>query len=76
MAQQVKDLALSQRWPGLLLWHRFSPWPGNFHMPWVRKKKKDGDINSLNSHHNVCSDSHAIWVTAQGLRRRSEQRPS
>ena len=32
MAQQVKDLALS------LLQHRFIPWPGNFHMPWVRPK--------------------------------------
>ena len=25
----LKDLALLQ------LWLRFSPWPGNFHMPWV-----------------------------------------
>ena len=37
----VKDLALSLQWPRLLLWHGFSPWPGNFHMPqeWQKKKK-------------------------------------
>ena len=34
VAQRVKDSAL------LLLWLGFSPWPGNFHMPWVRSKKK------------------------------------
>ena len=34
MAQQVRDLALS------LLWHRFSSWPANFHMPWVQTKRK------------------------------------
>ena len=31
---EVKDSASS------LLWHRFNPWPGNFHMPRVRQKKK------------------------------------
>ena len=31
--QQVKDL-------GLLLWCRFDPWPGNFHMPLARPKRK------------------------------------
>ena len=42
MAQQVKDPALSPQPPGSLLWHRFDPWPGNFHMPgvWQKKKKK------------------------------------
>ena len=39
MAQQVKDLALSLQWLGLLLWHRFNTWPGNFHMLWVQPKK-------------------------------------
>ena len=34
MAQQVKDVVLLQ------LWHRFSPWPGNFHMLQVQTKKK------------------------------------
>ena len=35
VVQQVKDLALSLRWLGLLLWHRFNLWPGNFCMPWA-----------------------------------------
>ena len=34
MAQQIKDPRLS------LLWHRFNPIPGNFHMPWAWPKKK------------------------------------
>ena len=34
MAQQVKDLVSS------LLWYRFNPWPGNFHIPRVRQKQK------------------------------------
>ena len=38
-AQWVKDLALSLPWPGLLLWCRFDPWPGNFHMPQVQNYK-------------------------------------
>ena len=40
VAQQVKDLALSLPWFRLLLWHRFDPWPGNFHMLWLQPKKK------------------------------------
>ena len=24
----------------LLLWHKFNPWPGNFHMPRLQRKKK------------------------------------
>ena len=39
MAQQVKDLVLSLQWLGFLLWHRFDPWPGNFHVPQVQPKK-------------------------------------
>ena len=38
VAQWVKDPMLLQ------LWHRFDPWPVNFHKPWVwPKKKKIGD---------------------------------
>ena len=32
MAWQVKDPVLSLQWLSLLLWHRFDPWPENFHM--------------------------------------------
>ena len=38
--QCVQDLALSLQQLGSLLWRRFSPWPGNFHMPQVRPKKE------------------------------------
>ena len=37
---QVKDPVLSLQWLGSLLWCRFNPWPGNFHMPWAQPKKK------------------------------------
>ena len=36
----LKNLALSLLQLGSLLWHRFEPWPGNFHMLWVPSKKK------------------------------------
>lgn len=32
MAQQVKNLALSLLWLGLLLWCGFHPWPRNVHV--------------------------------------------
>ena len=35
VAQGAKDPVLSLQQLGLLLWHVFSPWPGNFHMPWT-----------------------------------------
>ena len=31
--QWVKDPALSLQWLGTLLWSKFCPWPGNFHLP-------------------------------------------
>ena len=37
----IKDLVSS-----LLLWHRFSPWPGNFHMPQTRPKKRENHTNA------------------------------
>ena len=33
VAQRVRDPALPQLWRRPQLWLRFSPWPGNFHMP-------------------------------------------
>ena len=40
MAQWVKDPVKSLVWLGLLLWLRFIPWCGNFHLPQAGKKKK------------------------------------
>ena len=40
VTQQVKEPVLSLRWLGLLLWHRFDPWPGNFHMLQMWQEKK------------------------------------
>ena len=37
-AQQVKDPAVPLLWLGWLLWHKFYPWPGNFHMPLAEPK--------------------------------------
>ena len=36
----VSDPALSLLWLGLLLWHRFSLWPGNFHTLCAQPKKR------------------------------------
>ena len=38
MVQQVKDLTLSLQCLGSLLWHGFSPWPGNIHKLRVQPK--------------------------------------
>lgn len=32
---------------GLLLWCRLHPWPGNFHLPWVRPKKKKKSLSGV-----------------------------
>ena len=40
VVQPVKDLVRSLQWLGLLLWHRFYPWPRNFHISWVQPKNK------------------------------------
>ena len=40
----VKDLALTLLWLRLLLWCRFDPWPGNFHMLWVQPQKKKKEL--------------------------------
>ena len=38
MVQWIKDL-VSLQWLGSLLWLRFDPWPGNFHVLWAQPKK-------------------------------------
>lgn len=40
MAQWIKDPVVLLQQLGSLLWHRFHPWPKNFHMPWVWQNKK------------------------------------
>ena len=39
VAERSKNQALSLQEPGSLLWHRFSPWPGNIHMLQVQPNK-------------------------------------
>ena len=50
--QWIKDLALSLQWLWLLLWQRFSPWPGNFHMLWAQTKTNK--INKTQARKNQC----------------------
>ena len=45
--QQVKDPMLSSQWLWSLLWCRFKPWPGNFHMSWAWKKKVVKIVNFM-----------------------------
>ena len=44
VVQRVRELGLSLKQLRSLQWHRFDPWPGNFHVqqagPKKRKKKK------------------------------------
>ena len=37
--QWAKDLAELELWHRPRMWLGFSPWPRNFHMPWVQPKK-------------------------------------
>ena len=50
--QQIKDLALSLQWFGLLLWHGFDPWSGNVHMPqaWPERKKSFKSLHQISFH--------------------------
>ena len=45
----VKDLVISLPWLGLPSWRGFNPWPGHFHKPWEKRKKKGGG-NSWSPH--------------------------
>ena len=47
-AQQVKGSALSLQGLGPLLWYRFNPSPGNFHMSWTQQKKKKDNKTKQN----------------------------
>ena len=58
MVQQIKDPALSLQQLASLLWLRFHPWPGHFHVlqAWEKKVASTGDAkmlptgNNLNTH--------------------------
>ena len=41
VAQQVKDPMVSLLLLRSLLWHEFSPWPGNFHVLLAQPKEKN-----------------------------------
>ena len=51
----LKDLALPQLWHRLLLWLRFSPWLGNFHMPQVQPYKYIYTNNN--------TKKYRLWIT-------------
>ena len=55
LAQGVKDRMS-------LLWHRFNPWPGNFHMPWVWLKNKIPKFDDFCTYDLPC-----LTMTLQGL---------
>lgn len=39
VVQQVRDLVLPLKQPGLLLWLGFDPWLAKFYMPWAQPKQ-------------------------------------
>ena len=43
MLTLIKNPALLLQWLGSVLWHRFDPWLGNFHVLGVAKKKEGGE---------------------------------
>ena len=47
MAQWVKDLVWFMLWLRPLLWCKFDPWPGNFHMPQVWPKRKKSEVGEI-----------------------------
>ena len=53
VAQQVTDPALSLQQLGSLLWHRFDPWPGNFHMLQMWQNKTKAKTKTPGNNSNV-----------------------
>ena len=65
VAQWVKDAALSLLWLRPLLWQGFDPWPGNFHMPWVRRRKereRNPDVALLPGLVELAGNQHLLWA--------------
>ena len=75
MAQWVKDLLLSLKPLGSLLWRGFDLWPRHFHMLWLQPKKTQrcshcgsAEMNPTGIHKNVGSISGlAQWVKDPAL---------
>ena len=62
MAQEVKDLALALQRLELLLWCRFSPGPGIFHMLQVQPKKK----KNINNNNKAKLSAQVIYISYLG----------
>ena len=56
MAQWTKDLLRFR----LLLWHRFTPQPGNFHMLWAQPRKQNKTKHS-HYHRGLCFSKRAYY---------------
>ena len=66
VTEPVEDSALSLQWLGLLLWHGFKPWPGNFCMPRMQPEGKKREKKNKNKSHRAscyppCSEM-AAWA--------------
>ena len=57
VAQGVKDSASLLLWHRLKLWLGFDSWPRNFHIPWVRPKKKKKKKNRTEQNKPLCLSS-------------------
>ena len=62
LVHQTKDLALSLLWLRSWLWHRFDPWPQNFHMARAWQKKNPNQTNKKHIwHHFYWLCSTLLW---------------
>ena len=61
MVQQVKHLALTLQWLGLVLWHAFDRWPGNFDMLWVEEKHLTFKKKKKKKRHKSGREQIILW---------------
>ena len=57
------EFPLSQQRLGSLLWHGFSPWPRNFHMPWALPKHTNKTPQKHTLNKVSISNCFACWST-------------
>ena len=63
VAQWVKDTASLPWWLRSLLWYRFDPWPGNFHIPWVQPKQRERrEWRKLRKRARQSSNFYYLWT--------------